>query len=185
MEALPQYNLPGVLGVLDRIKDSIENSEHVLILGKNDVELGSVGTAYSGSIQLGRAIASAMSQPEVRIPGDSARSISTTLKNCILVYLLGKDLKVVLIGPQDWNIALTTRIVDRFLSDFIDEFLAEWVNSAPTTYDSRSDGTSAVLTQRSRLLEEVDLAAATGDSDVEIYSNRDVLNRVLFGLEAM
>lgn len=186
MEAQLQCNSPDVFGVLGRIKDSIANSEHVLILGKGDVELGSVGTTYSGSIQLGRAIACAMTQPDIRIPGDSARSISTTLENCILVYLLGRDLKVILVGPQDWNIALTTRIVDRVLSDLIEEFLEEWARSASSDTQTNDDNTPTALTQRTPLLpDDLELIGERIAAEVGIYSNREVLSRVLSGLEGI
>lgn len=79
---------------------------------------------------MARAVAAALSQGSA-VPGSSARCILNTAEACVFVYLLGQDLSVILVGPTDWNIALTGRRVERFLVDFVDTYLAETVAEAP------------------------------------------------------
>ncbi len=79
---------------------------------------------------MARAVAAALTQGPA-VPGSSARCILNTAEACVFVYLLGQDLSVILVGPTDWNIALTGRRVERFLVDFVDTYLAETVAELP------------------------------------------------------
>lgn len=65
------------------------------------------------------------------MPGDSARCILNTAESCVFVYRLGKDLSVILVGPSDWNIALTGRRTEQLLVEFVDAYLEEIAAKAP------------------------------------------------------
>jgi hypothetical protein len=118
-----------VTDVLERIDDALENVAHVLALGPGGETIGSSGVDAAGIVDLARTIAAALSSgPE--IPGDSARCILNTSESCVFVYRLGKDLSVILVGPSDWNIALTGRRTEQLLVDFVDAYLEEMATNA-------------------------------------------------------
>jgi hypothetical protein len=118
-----------VTDVLARIDDALENVAHVLALGPGGEPIGSSGVDAARIVTLARTIAGVLSTgPE--IPGDSARCILNTSESCVFVYRLGKDLSVILVGPSDWNIALTGRRTEQLLVEFVDAYLEEMAASA-------------------------------------------------------
>lgn len=135
MAASPPLGAPAPAGarsvtdVLERIDDALENVAHVLALGPGGEPIGSSGVDAARIVTLARTIAGALSTgPE--IPGDSARCILNTSENCVFVYRLGKDLSVILVGPSDWNIALTGRRTEQLLVEFVDAYLEEMAANA-------------------------------------------------------
>ena len=119
-----------VVDVLRGIDDALDHEAHVLALGPGGRVLGSAGPSPGPVVEVARAVAAALTQGPA-VPGSSARCILNTAEACVFVYLLGQDLSVILVGPTDWNIALTGRRVERFLADFVDTYLAETVAEAP------------------------------------------------------
>jgi len=111
--------------VLERIDDALENVAHVLALGPGGEPIGSSGVDAAPIVDLARTIAAALSASGPQIPGDSARCVLNTAESCVFVYRLGKDLSVILVGPSDWNIALTGRRTEQLLVEFVDAYLSE------------------------------------------------------------
>ncbi|MBN0039597.1 hypothetical protein JN535_05325 [Cellulosimicrobium cellulans] len=117
--------------VLGRIDDALENVAHVLALGPGGETIGSSGLDAPPVVAIARSIAAALAAAGPEVPGDSARCVLNTSESCVFVYQLGKDLSVILVGPSDWNIALTGRRTEQLLVEFVDAYLEEIATKAP------------------------------------------------------
>lgn len=159
-----------VVDVLRGIDDALEHEAHVLALGPQGRVIGQAGRTPGPVVDVARGIVGALSHGPT-IPGDSARCILSTAQACVFVYLLGKDLSVILVGPTDWNIALTGRRVERYLVDFVDTYLAQTVTAT-------EGGGGAALPRR----EPTSHAAVSPGDRTAVRGEHDLLARVLKSL---
>lgn len=119
-----------VAGVLQEIDDALGNVAQVLALGPDGTPIGSRGEATGEVVDLAWRLAAALASSRPAVPGDSARCIVSTAEHCLFVYRLGVDLLVVLVGPPDWNLALTGRLTEQLLVDLVDLHLRETASAA-------------------------------------------------------
>ena len=119
--------------VLQRIDDALENVAHVLALGPGGEPIGCAGVEAPRVVELARTIANVLSSGS-QVPGGSARCVLNTSESCVFVYRLGKDLSVILVGPSDWNIALTGRRTEQLLVEFVDTYLEAMAAAGVTQF---------------------------------------------------
>jgi len=121
VEAIPR----SVLDVLGRLRVALSDVEQVLVLGPGGVVVGSAGSAPVEATNLARALATTLAGAASVGARESARCVVTLAHHCVFVYVLGEDLTVALLGPANWNVALTSRLVEPVLVRFVDAYLPE------------------------------------------------------------
>ena len=114
-----------VLDVLARLDALLGSLRHALVLGSGGRLVGSAGSPPEGVVALARSLSSALTAPSARLAGESARCVVSLSQHRVLVYVLGVDLAVALVGPPDWNVALTSRFAEPLLVRFVDAYLPE------------------------------------------------------------
>lgn len=140
MSAVTSPGQHSVLDVLERLDQALENVQHVVVLGSGNTPLASKGDVSGNALDVAYAIGTSLNSAAIHIPGDSARCLVNTLDHSFLVYFLGTGLTVVLIGPPQWNIVLTSRRVEPLLAAFVDAYLAEMqLAHRPQQKETRSE----------------------------------------------
>jgi predicted regulator of Ras-like GTPase activity (Roadblock/LC7/MglB family) len=114
-----------VVEVLQRISTAVPGVRHALVLGGGGRVVGSAGSPPRELVDLARSLSSALTAQEARVAGESARCVVTLSQHCVVVYVLGVDLAVALVGAPRFNVALATRLVEPLLVQFVDAYLPE------------------------------------------------------------
>jgi len=182
-------SLRSVLDVLDRISAGLEGVEHALVLGEEGRVLGALGATSQDVAVLVRSMAGTLGSPTAPVPRGSARCVLSLSHSCVFLYVLGRDLTIALVGPPNWNIALTGRVAEPLLAQFVDAYLAETAvgRAVPAT------GESAPQTRRERLARRAHRTApvAPGGSvrqslaQPDLVKDVDLLERILGGLASL
>ena len=182
-----------VLDVLGRLDVALTDLEHALVLGPGGAVLG--GTA-NGSVELTRlvqALSATLVSPDARLAGESARCVVTLSQHCVFVYVLGDDITVGLVGPPNWNIALTSRLVEPLLVSFVDHYLLDLATAtAAARRESAASLVPAPLPTRVSTRRDTPTAAgvptgtpSTARQRPDILRDVDLLDQVLSGLASL
>lgn len=173
-----------MLDVLERIGDALPDVEHALVLGNGSEVLGRTGAPRASFDTLARALAGALTS-EALTGRDSARCILNVADACVFLYVLGADLTAVVVGPPNWNVALTGRVVEPLLADFVDSYLAETTarhDGAPSQGRGRHRSGLALRARRPSEREAASPDLPPGAAQPELVRDLDVLGSVLAGL---
>lgn len=114
-----------VTEVLERLSGLVGEVRTVLVLGGEGRVVGATGRPAQDVVELVRSLAATLTAPEARVAGESARCVVTLSRHTLVVYVLGVDLAVALVGSPRLNAALATRLAEPVLVGFVDAYLPE------------------------------------------------------------
>ena len=116
---------PSVHEFLGAVHRTVNGVRQTIVLGSGAAVIGVTGAPASEVRDLVRSLASALAAANPQLTGGSARSSVTLPQHSVLVYVLGADLAVALVGPSGWNLALASRLTEPLLVRFVDRYVPE------------------------------------------------------------